>query len=67
MRLGVIPLGFGDFGEGTGLIFLSSVSCDGSEAVLANCSGNAIGENLCNHFQDAGVICPGTCTCRDMQ
>ena len=48
----------GDVGD-VGVIYLSEVSCDGTEDTLGSCSGDPIGENLCSHFQDAGVICTG--------
>lgn len=57
--LDAIPVGFGDFGVGTGLIFLSEVACTGTEDTLASCPGSPIGQNFCVHRQDAGVICMG--------
>ena len=55
----VIPVGFADFGVGTGVIYLSNVGCDGSEMELDECSGPEPGQNYCSHLRDAGVICQG--------
>ncbi len=36
------------------------MECDGSEEALSDCPhNNNIADNLCTHFQDAGVICMG--------
>ena len=43
------------FGQGTGPVFLNSVSCTGTEASLLNCSHRF---GSCSHYSDAGVICP---------
>ena len=61
-------LGFGSsgiairylFGEGSGPIWLDSVTCTGSESTLASCGH--LGLNItryCGHWEDAGVICYG--------
>ena len=47
------------FGERYGPIILDNLTCTGSESNLLGCSGNAIGDNVCTHSQDAGVRCPG--------
>ena len=49
-------LGDASFGEGSGRIWLTNVSCSGSERLLMNCSSHS-GINSCAHAQDAGVRC----------
>ena len=44
------------FGEGSGRIWLTNVSCSGDERVLMNCSSNN-GINSCTHAQDASIRC----------
>ena len=58
--LGVQPLMEANFGEGSGLVLLDDVDCDGSEKGLISCStGSPIGQHNCNHGKDAGVSCQG--------
>ena len=48
------------FGQGSGPIWLDSVSCSGRESVLASCGH--LGVNVtrsCTHSKDAGVRCSG--------
>ena len=48
------------FGEGSGPIWLDSVTCTGNESTLAICGH--FGVNItrsCYHYEDAGVICSG--------
>ena len=45
------------FGEGSGPIFLHNVACTGSETDLFECDHDEIGEHLCRHSHDAGVMC----------
>ena len=48
------------FGQGSGPIWLDSVTCTGSESTLASCGH--FGLNItrsCNHNEDAGVRCSG--------
>ena len=46
------------FGQGSGPILLDSVTCTGSELILANCSHLGIGiTRSCSHREDAGVRC----------
>jgi hypothetical protein len=44
------------FGQGSGLIHMSSVSCTGVETALLDCSYLSPG-SLCDHYDDAGVTC----------
>ena len=65
-------LGFGSFGrafssarfgQGSGSIWLDSVSCTGSESTLASCSHLGVGvTRSCSHSEDAGVRCHGVTT-----
>ena len=51
-------IGSAGFGQGSGSIWLDSVSCTGSESTLASCGH--VGINItsdCNHTKDAGVRC----------
>ena len=45
------------FGEGTGPILLDDLKCVGTEDRLADCSHSGIGNDNCEHFEDAGVRC----------
>ncbi|XP_068076834.2 scavenger receptor cysteine-rich domain-containing protein DMBT1 isoform X2 [Danio rerio] len=45
------------FGEGVGIVYLSSVTCSGNEASLSNCGSKTMGEFYCAHSRDAGVVC----------
>ncbi len=57
---GALPVYYGDFGQGTGVIYLSAVNCRGTEESLDDCStSDPIGHNYCVHSIDAGVICFG--------
>ena len=48
------------FGEGSGLILLDNVNCNGGEASIFVCNQrNFFGEHDCTHNEDAGVICYG--------
>ena len=51
-------IGSAGFGQGSGSIWLDSVSCTGSESTLASCGH--FGVNItksCSHAEDAGVRC----------
>ena len=58
---GAIPVANSYFGRGTGALLLDYVSCTGHEQFLATCSNNGVGitSSSCNHYNDAGVQCPG--------
>ena len=45
------------FGEGTGNIWLDSVSCYGNEKNIRECSHRGWGVYTCTHRDDAGVFC----------
>lgn len=52
----------GEFGQGSGPIFLDNVQCTGSETSIFDCSHNGIGISPgCDHSKDAGVKCTGKC------
>ena len=56
----VVALGRSYFGSGSGVIYLDSVVCNGSERTLQQCAANPIGVHNCDHSEDAGVKCGGT-------
>ena len=53
-------IGSAGFGQGSGPILLDSVSCNGSEPILARCGHLGINNiKSCSHAEDAGVKCNG--------
>ena len=51
------------FGQGSGPIWLQSVTCIGTENTLAECGHYGINDYVmryCGHHQDAGVRCTGS-------
>ena len=53
-------IGSAGFGEGTGLIWLNSVTCTGNESMLLSCGHLGVGiTDSCYHYEDAGVRCSG--------
>ena len=51
----IVFLDKGQFGMGSGHIFLDDVACFGSESNLLKCCYN--NHHNCRHSEDAGVIC----------
>ena len=47
------------FGEGSGLVLLDDVNCDGDESSIFACNHRNFEENDCRHYEDVGVICYG--------
>ncbi|XP_042072714.1 deleted in malignant brain tumors 1 protein, partial [Haplochromis burtoni] len=47
------------FGEGTGQIWLSDVTCSGNESSLTECEHSGWGNYYSGHYYDVGVICSG--------
>ena len=52
-----IAIGSAGFGQGSGSIWLDSVTCTGNESTLSSCGHLGIGVTRCNHSEDASVIC----------
>ena len=48
------------YGQGSGPIWLSYLSCIGTEWTIGNCSHRGWGYHHCGHYEDASVNC--TCT-----
>ena len=46
------------FGEGSGLILLDNVNCNGGESAIFDCVYR-FGEHDCAHSEDGGVVCYG--------
>lgn len=64
VRVVCAQLGYGlifsrriQYGEGTGPILLSGLSCTGDEDRLVDCPRDAVTSNGCDHSDDAGVHC----------
>ena len=53
-------IGSAGFGQGSGSIWLSNVTCTGQESILPSCGHLGVTINSCNHSGDAGVTCNGT-------
>ena len=49
----------GEFGPGSGPIFLNRLDCDGTESSLFDCSGFRTTVNLCAHTEDVAISCEG--------
>ena len=47
------------YGQGTGPIWLSRLSCIGNEPNLTDCSQLSVGTKNCTHSDDASVYCYG--------
>ena len=53
-------IGSAGFGQGSGPIWLDSVTCNGSESTLASCGHLGVGvTRSCSHSEDVGVRCFG--------
>jgi hypothetical protein len=45
------------FANGVGEIWLDNVECTGRETRIIDCPANVLGDNNCDHSEDAGVRC----------
>ncbi|XP_030838981.1 deleted in malignant brain tumors 1 protein [Strongylocentrotus purpuratus] len=48
---------YGHFGEGSGVILLDEVQCNGAEENLGHCMREDYGVHDCDHSEDVGVSC----------
>ena len=54
-------IGSAGFDQGSGSIWLDSVTCTGNESTLVSCGHLGVGINIkCSHNEDVGVRCIGT-------
>ncbi|XP_043919572.1 deleted in malignant brain tumors 1 protein-like [Protopterus annectens] len=53
----ILPSVNGYFGKGNGSVNLYAPGCNGTEASLDKCPNSYWGQYVCDHQQDAGVIC----------
>ena len=49
----------GEFGPGSGPIFLNRLNCVGTESSLFVCNGLRTTVNLCDHTEDVAISCEG--------
>ena len=49
----------GEFGPGSGPIFLHRLNCDGTELSLHECDSVVTTVNLCDHNEDVAISCEG--------
>ena len=49
--------GSAHYGQGTGPIWLTKLSCIGNEPNLTDCTQTIVGTKNCTHSDDAGVSC----------
>ena len=48
------------YGEGSGQVWLNNVNCTGTELIIEDCLHSGWGIRICNHGDDAGVLCADT-------
>ena len=47
------------FGQGSESMLLDDVQCTGNETSIFSCSHSSIVSHICDHSNDAGVVCLG--------
>lgn len=49
----------GNFGRGSGPIWLDNMDCTGKEERIQECKHNGFNIQNCHHGEDSGVVCKG--------
>ena len=51
----------GSYSEGVWPIHINDLNCTGNEESVLECPHNGIVGYMCNHYEDAAVMCQGNC------
>ena len=56
---GAVPFSNAKYGQGTGIVQIDYVQCNGTETKLNDCQKSEVGAGVCAHRDDVGVRCQG--------